>query len=128
MNKNRQQSFFFNRTSLGSNFRLVENAGQIKPSKAERWEQQRRLPVNVHNARVIAEDKALRESFVERARTKAPELGVVARKVSGNRFQIIGHGIDESTPRIVDSFQAVKDYAKSIGRNFVKMGAITANV
>jgi hypothetical protein len=53
---------------------------------------------------------------------------LLCKKVKGNKVQIIGHGIDENTPRVVQNFAAAKDYAREIGRHFVVMGAIHAKV
>lgn len=111
-----------NSRSLRSAMQIVENAGQIKATKKVGWEMQRTVPVSLRNDRVIAEIAANRAARVDAARAKSIPSGIVCRKVAGNQIQIIGHGVT------VPNFQAAKDFAVSIGRAWVKMGAIHANV
>lgn len=113
---------------LFSGSQLLASVANMKPAKVVGWEVRRTIPGHILTTRALEERatelRALRDSF----RAPSPKLGVTCRKVAGNKIQIVGHGHEDGTPRIVGTFDEAKDFARSIGRSFVAMGAIRAKV
>ncbi len=112
--------------NLKSASALCEDSALIKPRKRVGWELQKTVPVEIRNARIIQEAKEARQEFLDTLRAKQDvrksiPLGVLARKLNGT-YKVVGHGVSFPT------FGQVKDFAKSIGRSFVKMGAVKAKV
>lgn len=119
---------------IPSNMAQVANAGQIKHSRALGWERSRKVPVSLANERAIEEYHDTLHDLVEKARADhakvmgGPSGVICCKRIAGNCFHIVGHGIAEGKPRIVASFDEVKAFAKSIGYHTVVMGAVRAHV
>lgn len=122
MNYNKQQVFEPKSPFSASQF--LDNSGIYKGTGGQtHWSVQKNLPWQVAAARAekAAEDKKkeIRESF---RHIPGKSIFLVARRQKGNTFKAIGFS------EIFPTFQAVKDFAKKIGREKVKMGVIVASV
>ena len=114
---------------LFSGTNLLENCAQQKPDKRTGWEMSRKVPSEVLAARLIDEHKQAVRDVVESFRpAPAPKLGILCKNAKGGGIQIVGHGHEDGTPRVVANFAEAKTYAASIGRSFAFMGAIHAKV
>ena len=102
--------------SLKSNFSAVENSAMFKKVRAHRWECSQRQTSGFLAAQRYEKALANINGMIEAARN--PEMNtqkvILARKMKGNNFKIIGHGVT------VVGFDEVKKFAKSIGYTRVR--------
>lgn len=104
---------------------FLENSGIYSAEKKTHWSGQKNVPWQVTAARIDAAAKEkiadIREEF--RARAEKPRsIFLVAKRIKGNKIKAIGF-LEE-----FNNFAEVKAFAKTIGREKVKMGAVVAKV
>lgn len=109
---------------------LLAKAAVINPEKRVNWSMQRRVPTQIVHDRKIAEIKLkIKETtaaFINKFKGK-PSIFITLKKVKKTKtriagYQIIGHGNEDGTPRVVPNLEAAKDFARSIKRSRMKMG------
>lgn len=102
---------------------ILANAGIYKRENKRNWATAQNLPWQVAAARAEAAAKEkiaeIKESF---RREPAKSVFLVARRQKGNTFKAIGFLEEFST------FEALKAFARGIGRQKIRMGAIVASV
>lgn len=109
------------RSGVKSGSLHAEELSIFKKKLPHRWETSRKVPESLLAARRREEIKQEITERVDQSRAKTTVLGVLCRKTKTG-FKAIGLGREFAT------FNEVKDFARGLGRGFVKMGAIRAKV